>query len=252
MTTSVTIGPARPASAAGSLVDRAVRAVTDHIRTNALRVGDTLPGEAHFALSLGVSRAVMREAFGALAALRLIDVGNGRKPRVAAIDGSVIASSLDHAVSTAQITVPEVWDVRRTIEVRTAALAAECRTVAEAEQIVGLVEAMAGATEDFPAMAHHDIAFHEAIARASHNALFVQIVSSFAPLMEVAVPAAWQTRGTYARRHLMIERHKAVAEAIRRQDPDAAAAAMDAHFDTAIGDVLKSEAGEVPVRFMSS
>lgn len=234
----------------GSLVDRAVRTVTDHIRHNELRVGDSLPGEAFFAESLGVSRAVMREAFGALAALRLIDVGNGRKPRVAAIDGSVIASSLDHAVSTAQITVPEVWDVRRTVEVRTAALAAECRTDEEARVIVSLADAMAEAMDDFPAMSRHDIAFHEAIARASHNALFVQIVSSFAPLMEVAVPAAWHTRGTYERRHLMIERHRAVADAILRQDVDAAASAMEAHFDVAIGDVLKSDVGGVA--FMAS
>lgn len=252
MTPTLITDPPRIAPATGSLVDRAVRAVTDHIRNNALRVGDTLPGEAHFASTLGVSRAVMREAFGALAALRLIDVGNGRKPRVAAIDGSVIASSLDHAVSTAQITVPEVWDVRRTIEVRTAALAAECRTREEAGQIVGLADAMARSMDDFPAMSRHDIAFHEAIARASHNALFVQIVSSFAPLMEVAVPAAWHTRGTYDRRHVMIERHHAVADAILRRDSGAAAAAMEAHFDAAIGDVLKGEIGGDPAPFMAS
>ena len=64
----------------GSLVQRSVQAVTDYIRDQGLRVGDSLPGEAFFATSLGVSRAVMREAFGAMAALRLIDVGNGRKP----------------------------------------------------------------------------------------------------------------------------------------------------------------------------
>src|SRR6476469_10510648 len=78
-----------------SLVRRAMDAVNTHIRDEALRVGDTLPGEGHFAEQLGVSRAVMREAFGALAALHLIDVGNGRRPRVAAIDGSVMATSLD-------------------------------------------------------------------------------------------------------------------------------------------------------------
>src|SRR3546814_3210097 len=72
----------------GSLVDRAVDAVRDYIRIHDLKVGDTLPGEGSFATELGVSRPVMREAFGALTALRLVDVGNGRKPRVAAIDGS--------------------------------------------------------------------------------------------------------------------------------------------------------------------
>lgn len=224
----------------GSLVQQAMQAVNDHIRTQALRVGDSLPGEAWFAAALGVSRPVMREAFGALAALRLIDVGNGRKPRVSAIDGSVIASSLEHAVSTAQVTVPEVWDVRRTIEARTAALAAQSRTDAEAARIVALAEAMADNFGNQADMARHDIAFHEAIARASHNALFVQIVSSFGPLMEVAVPTAWSTRTTDAERLTIIERHRAVADAILRGDPQAAQAAMDDHFDASIGGLLES------------
>ena len=107
-----------PAQDGGSLVQTAMQAVTRHIHDNAMRVGDTLPGEGHFAEILGVSRAVMREAFGALAALKLIDVGNGRKPRVGRLDGSVITASMQHAISTAQITVPEIWDVRRTIEGR--------------------------------------------------------------------------------------------------------------------------------------
>ena len=85
-----------------SLVQTAIEDVTGYMRDSNLRVGDTLPGEGYFAERLGVSRAVMREAFQALAALKLIDVANGRKPRVGAMDGSVIAASLDHAVSTAQ------------------------------------------------------------------------------------------------------------------------------------------------------
>lgn len=226
----------------GSLVQQAMDAVTGHIRAEHLRVGDTLPGEAHFAGLLGVSRAVMREAFGALAALRLIDVGNGRKPRVGAMDGSVIAASLDHAVSTEQVSVPEIWDVRRTIEIRTAELAALERTDAEAGEIVALAEAMAEAGDDLALRTRHDIAFHEAIARATHNALFVQIVNSFGPLMKVAVPAAWQTRIAAQQQRTMIERHRAVAHAILRRDPVAATMAMGDHFDASIGDLLKAEA----------
>src|SRR3546814_5633039 len=59
----------------GSLVDRAVDAVRDYIRFHDLKVGDTLPGEGSFATELGVSRPVMREAFGALTALRLVEIG---------------------------------------------------------------------------------------------------------------------------------------------------------------------------------
>ncbi|MFC3051951.1 FadR/GntR family transcriptional regulator [Kordiimonas pumila] len=227
----------------GSLVKKAMQAVTFHIKDNRLRVGDTLPGEGHFVAALGVSKAVMREAFGALAALQLIDVANGRKPKVGAIDGTLIATSLNHAVDTAQITVPEVWDVRRTIEIRTATLAAVSRTEAEAIQIMNLADAIASEDDDLKAMTRHDIAFHEAIARASHNALFIQIVTSFAPLMEVAVPTAWQTRKAEEQKSVMIERHTDVATAIANRDPEAAGQAMKAHFDASIGDLLRGLAG---------
>ena len=239
MSAAIPIGRA----AGGSLVQQAMDAVSGYIRAQALRVGDTLPGEAHFAAELGVSRAVMREAFGALAALRLIDVGNGRKPRVGAMDGAVMAASLDHAVSTAQVSVPEIWDVRRTIELRTAELAALERTEAEADEIEALAEKMAESVDHLERMCRYDIAFHEAIARATHNALFVQIVASFGPLMEIAVPIAWQTRTTDFQRETTIARHRAVARAIRRQDPIAATMAMGDHFEASIGDILKARAG---------
>ena len=217
---------------------RAMGAVADHIRSQALRVGDVLPGEAHFATELGVSRAVMREAFGALAALNRIEVVNGRKPRVAAIDGSVMAAALDHAVATAQVTVPQVWDVRRTLELRTAALAADHRTDAEATRLLEIAAAMARDAGDLAVTTAHDIAFHQAIAQASRNELFSQIVASFGPLMEVAIPTAWRTRQTDNQRRVVLSRHLDVARAIAAGDPQAARAAMDAHFDTSIDGLL--------------
>jgi GntR family transcriptional repressor for pyruvate dehydrogenase complex len=224
--------------AGGSLVRQAMQAVTAHIRAHALRVGDTLPGEGHFAVELGVSRAVMREAFGALAALNVIEVANGRRPRVAALDGSVMATSLDHALSTAQVSVPQIWDVRRTLELRTAFLAAQNRTRAEAARLVEIAEAMARDADHLSIMVAHDIGFHQVVARASHNELFNQIVASFGPMMEIAVPTAWRTRVAIDQRRVMLDRHQDVARAIAAADPEAAQAAMEAHFDTAIGDLL--------------
>jgi GntR family transcriptional repressor for pyruvate dehydrogenase complex len=81
------------------------------------------------------SRAVMREAFGALADLKLIDVANGRRARVAALDGSVISASLYHAMSTAQINVADVRDVLRTVGMPTAELAARHATLPQARRI---------------------------------------------------------------------------------------------------------------------
>lgn len=220
----------------GSLVDRAVRAVRDHIRESDLKVGDTLHGEGAFAARLGVSRAVMREAFSTLAALHQIDVGNGRKARVAAIDGSVLSASLDHAVATAQVTINEIWDVRRTLELRTAELAAIRRSDAEARAIIGHAEAMAAHAGDLDALTQHDIAFHQAIAKASGNVLLYTIIRSFGSVMTAAAPAAWHARVTAGRQTMVLQQHRRLAEAIANRDSAAALAEMNAHFDAAIAD----------------
>jgi GntR family transcriptional repressor for pyruvate dehydrogenase complex len=223
----------------GSLVDRAVRRVREHIRVNDMKVGETLPGEGAFAQQLGVSRAVMREAFSTLAALRQIDVGNGRKARVAAIDGSVLSTSLDHAIATSQVTVAEIWDVRRTLELRTAELAATQRSDADARAIIGHAEAMAVANRDLDALIRHDIAFHQAIAEASGNALFYNIIRSFEALMAVAVPTAWQTRATEDQRQSVLDQHRRLASTIADRDPAAALDEMNKHFDASIGDLFE-------------
>ncbi len=229
-----------PALNGGSLVQRAISAVTGHIRDAGLKVGDSLPGEGYFAERVGVSRAVMREAFGALGALRLIDVANGRKARVGAMDGGVLAASLNHAISTSQISVSQVWDVRRTVELRTCFLAAEHRSDAQAERLVALVDLMANEIDD-GAPTSHDIAFHTLIAEASGNPLFVAIVNAFEPLMQVAVPEAWKTRETQEQREEIIERHRQLANAIRDRDSNGAAACMGAHFDASIGALLQRD-----------
>lgn len=224
-----------------SLVKTAIEAVKSHIREAEMRVGDVLPGEAVFAEQLGVSRAVMREAFGALAALRLIDVANGRRARVGALDGSVIAASLDHAISTAQIRVSDVWDVRRTIEMRTAGLAAQNATPRQAARIVALAEAMFSDNEPHASTTDEDIEFHLAIAEASGNALFHQIVQSFVPLMRVAVPKAWHTRRTVEERADILDRHRKLAQAIADGDSAEARRWMGLHFDELIGALLRED-----------
>ena len=222
-----------------SLVTKSMDAVKAHIRESSMRVGDTLPGEGYFAGKMGVSRAVMREAFGALAALRLIDVANGRRAKVGALDGSVIADSLEHALSTAQIKVADVWDVRRTIEMRTAALAARNATPVQAARIVALAEAMGQDDQPHEETTEDDINFHLAIAEASGNALFSQIVASFVPLMRVAVPQAWKTRQTEDEKSDILNRHRRLAAAIAHHDPDEAERWMGTHFDEAIGALLR-------------
>jgi DNA-binding FadR family transcriptional regulator len=220
-------------------VQSVIRRVVERIREGRLKVGDQLPSEVQFAQEFGVSRPVVREAFGALAALNIIEVANGRRPRVSSMNASVLAISLDHAVRTEQVSVQEVWEVRRNLENQTAALAAVRRTPDEAAHIRDLAQSMRHAGPGTRELVELDIAFHNAIALASRNILLSQIIASFEPLMERAVPVAWDTRRTEDQRKLVLERHLRLADAIMAQDPAAASEAMDDHFDKSITALLE-------------
>jgi len=225
-------------AARGSLVERAMDMVRDHIRTHDLKVGDTLPGEGSFAAQMGVSRPVMREAFGALAALRLVDVGNGRRPRVGAIDGSAMAASMGHAVNTAQVSLADVWDVRCTLELRTAELAALHRSDEQARAISAAADRLT-VEGDEAARTAADTEFHQTIAAASGNPLYYQIVCSFEELMARAVPRAWQERALPEERAESLSLHHEVADAIAAREPVRARIAMERHFANSVGERLR-------------
>ena len=206
----------------------------DLIRAEGLQAGDGLPSETTLALRLGVSRAVVREAFRSLAALRLIDLGTGRRARVAAPDSSVLALALDHSVHIDQTSVQQILDVRRTIELRTVVLAALRRTEQESAALAGLAQAMSDDFDDSPRVMEHDIAFHEAIATASRNPLFGLIVGAFHVVTRQTWPIGWVTRATDADRRASVACHAAIAAAIATNAPQRAEQAMAEHFDNSV------------------
>jgi GntR family transcriptional regulator, transcriptional repressor for pyruvate dehydrogenase complex len=214
-----------------SLVRQAIKAVSEYIRDNNLRVGDSIPGEMDFANHLGVSRPVVREAFGAMSALRLIDVKSGRKPKISAFDGAVMEAAIDHAVMTEQLSIADIWEVRQHIELRTAALAAQRRSDDEAEKILALAQAMVEARDDRLKLTELDKSFHMVIAEASHNLLYIHIVRSFGSKFAQTYPHAWRTRKTVAEVDAALRHHQRIAEAIARGDAQKASIRMFAHFD---------------------
>lgn len=221
-------------AAGGSLVQQVIRTVANYMRDQGLRPGDTLPGEKHFADELGVSRAVMREAFGALGALQIINVGRGRKPKVSPVDGSLFATSIVHGFNTSQISIMDVWEVRKTVEIRTTELAAVFRTDREVKELQDIVDAIALSLNDLDRVSQLNAEFHHAIARASQNILFAQILASFAPITRIATREAWRSNTTKALKQAQLSRHRAIVRAIARKDPGAGADGMRKLFDDAV------------------
>jgi DNA-binding FadR family transcriptional regulator len=229
--------PAKPADGP-SLVSSTIGAITRHIRTHELGPGDRLPSEAELSKELSVSRTVVREAFSSLAAMRLIDLKAGRRATVAELDYGTMSLIIEHGFHTEQITVQQIYDVRRTIEMRTAALAALRRSEDETTRIRSQALAM---REDFKAperVMEHDLAFHLDIAKAAKNPVFSLIVGAFERVTRQTWPIGWRSRTSDAEQLAMIQIHVDLAEAIATGDPQAARDLMARHFDESVRALL--------------
>ncbi len=228
---TVTAGPS-------GLVTPVMHRIIGLIRANELKPGAPIPSEASLSLAFGVSRAVVREALRSLAALTLIDVGNGRRARVAIPDANVLGLVVDHSVYTEHVSIQQIYDVRRTVEMRTVVLAALRRTNVETLQISRHAAAMRANFQTPEFVKTHDIAFHAAIAVASRNPMFSLIVQSFQDVTRKTWHVAWISRPSDKERMESIEAHEAIADAISRQDPRAAETAMAEHFDNSVKALL--------------
>ena len=216
-----------PLDQEGSLVQQTVHRIAAIVRDETLRVGDQLPSEGALVDRLRVSRTVVREAIRALAALGIVEVGNGRRPRVAAATAFTFIMALTHSAQTGQITVQQIWEARSCIEVKTATLAAGFRTEEQSARLLVIATQMRDCEDHGAPMANLEIEFHQLIAIASRNMLFEHLLASFAPLMLSAVPAAWSSRSTKEEEQEIIDNHLAIAIAIAEKKPAQAAKAME-------------------------
>ncbi len=135
-------------------------------------------------------------------------------------------------------------EVRRCIEIPAARLAADRRTDRDVGEISAILAHMEGA--DNPARRNQlDASFHIAIARSSGNPLIVKLVEELRSVLEEHSLAA--ARAPY-RRRAAAEEHRAVYDAIVDRDPDAAAAAMEAHLAAAERSFTELDAKEAKAR----
>ncbi|MBN9364234.1 MULTISPECIES: FCD domain-containing protein [unclassified Devosia] len=225
----------------GSLSETVSREVLTHIQTNRLQTGAVLPSENQLAEQLGISRGIVREAVRGLANLGVIEVGNGRRPRVGRLDGDVLALLTDYAVQTEQVTVQQTLDVRRVLEVRAVHLAALHRSEAEARAIAAAAAALREAMGDYDLMTRHDIEFHVLVAAASRNPLLRLQVESFRYVIERTGPIGWKSRPDEEAVRTQVEIHGEIAAAISARDPQLASRLMTKHFTDTVS--VLSQAG---------
>ena len=191
-----------------------------------VKPGEILPREETLAESLQVSRTALREALKVLSAKGLIESRTGVGARVLEerywnqLDADVLAWRC--ASMPTDDFVDKLVEMREIIEPAAAAAAARRRNSDQLARIEAAYEAMAAAT-DLDAWSEADLAFHEAVLRATHNELMTSLFS----VIETALGGYFQLSASIAGNYsYSLPHHKKVLDAIRRRQPEVARQAM--------------------------
>jgi GntR family transcriptional repressor for pyruvate dehydrogenase complex len=191
------------------LYEQVAEQITAWIESNGLTTGDRLPPERELAQRLGVSRATLSQA---LVALEVIGVVTVRR---------IVEAIRAHAHR-----LPEIIDTRDALETKIAALAAARRTADDLARIDEAIEEMARDVEAGGRGVEGDERFHGAVTAAAHSLLLARLMDEIRDLVRETRIESLSQPGRPAD---SLVGHRAIADAIRSGDPEAAAAAMHAH-----------------------
>lgn len=218
----------RPRSLAHDLVD----GLGGRIRDGSLAPGEKLPTEAAIMEEFGVSRTVVREAISRLQAAGLVATRHGVGTFVVGMGDATSFRISPEQLGTLQDVIA-VLELRIAVETECAALAAVRRTPENLATLKGALAAFIAAIAEGRDAVGPDFQFHLEIARSTQNSHFVELMATLGGMM---IPRArleppgplTPEREAYLRR--VNTEHESIVEAIARQDPEAARAAMRTHL----------------------
>ncbi|MFS0698901.1 FadR/GntR family transcriptional regulator [Cellulomonas sp. 179-A 4D5 NHS] len=158
------------------LIDNAVDTLRQRITSGQWAVGTRIPPEPALAELLGVGRNTVREAVQSLVHAGLLARRQGSGTYV--LSTSELAVTMGRQIADAR--QRDVVEVRRSLEVEAARLAARRRTATDVTTLERLREqrAVAYAGGDLDEMVSTDLALHLAIARAGRNPVLLSLYES--------------------------------------------------------------------------
>jgi GntR family transcriptional repressor for pyruvate dehydrogenase complex len=216
-----------------NLSERVTRYLVKHIQDNDLKPGDRVPSEVQVSGELGISRGVVRQAYHSLRTAGILEIAMGRSPRVGEVSHAAFTPLLVHALSTEQVSVEDVLELRLAVEVHAAELAATHRTPAQIEALKKAVEGMRKTVSDHDRFARVDVRFHQLIGKATGNTLFEIFSRTLHGSLESSIRTGLRSRSTLAQIENIVDTHQAIVEAIEAQQPSLARKLMALHFEEA-------------------
>lgn len=210
------------------LSDGAVDQVVALVRSGALAPGAKLPPERDLVVRLGVSRNSLREAVRILETMGILRVVPGRGTWVREDVNQRAMQPVTSWLPVHSRDASDLLEMRETLEVKAAALAAERGTDEDLALISSCLDRLHSAVEagDAESVIAADACFHEAVGAASGNRILAESLLSLNNLQVETRRVVVSLPGRLRR---MIPEHHAVARAILARDAEAAAKAMFAH-----------------------
>jgi DNA-binding FadR family transcriptional regulator len=210
-----------------SLCDEVIARLRHQITSGEWAVGARIPTEPELVERLGVARNTVREAVRALAHNGLLDIRQGSGTYVVAT--SELAGVMRRRFAAAR--QRDVVEVRGTLEVTAARLAATRRTATDLRRLDALLRRRerAWASGDRDAFVDADAAFHLAVVAAARNEVLGALYADLGQVIRDSLLAHFGADLDPAD-HMD---HAGLVEAIRAGDADRAAAEAAAHTATA-------------------
>lgn len=202
-------GPARAIVGRTVLREQVKDVLLERILAHEYAPGDRLV-ETRIAQELGVSQAPVREALRELETLRFVES--------APFKGAWVREVRDRELA-------EIYPIRAALEDVAARVAAE-RLAGNVAPLEREIRAMAKA-KGLGEQVEHDVRFHKLIVEASGNARLIELWSSLQVEARTMITAL-RTRLDAVE---VAKRHEPIADALRRQDADAAGQEIRRHVE---------------------
>jgi GntR family transcriptional regulator, transcriptional repressor for pyruvate dehydrogenase complex len=192
-----------------------------------VEAGTRLPTERELCERLGVGRSTLREAMGSLAFIGAIETRQGSGTYVGARENMPVGKLIGLGLMLQGSKVEEVIEVRRTLEVETARMAAERHTEQDREELEAIMSRMADSASEPAKAATYDVQFHVLLARATHNTVMMSLINGMRTMLE-----AWITKAVNREPVVeeIVREHNEVLRSVFQREPDRAAATMYLHL----------------------
>ncbi len=214
--------------------DAVASSLERRILEGSLKPGERLPPERELSLELGVSRPSLREAIQKLASKGMVQSRQGGGTYVTDRLESSFFDPWQDMMGAHPNLREDMLEFRRMLEGQAAEWAAERATEADLTRLDQAFATLNDAftADDLERRSSADIAFHQAVGEASHNALVGHLSAALLRLMHDNIRLnLGELKSIPAAGSLLMRQHAAIYAAIRERKPQAARAAAETHID---------------------